>query len=233
MLSAGGGNGMSGLERGIATVLLGVAVTGAALIPRFLAPSTGPLDVGLAPGVGRAVVQAPALAGPRRRGKRTSPAAAGTARRLPPVATPVTEPVRLAPLPQARPQPAAPPAPPTAPPPAPPPPVQPPVTPQPPPGAPPPPSTPAPPPSPPEQPPESPRVLADWRPKRHGRWRPRGHGRHGRRPPPPPPRRELAGAGGELAAAAGGGRPDLRGSGRGRPLQKAPPGAVGAHHRRV
>src|SRR5579884_2075662 len=230
MLSAEGGNGMSGLERGIATVLLVVAVTGAALIPRFLAPSVGPLEVGIAPGVGRAVVQAPALVSPERQAKRTSPPAPSVAGPVPPVSPPAPEPVRLAPLPQARPRPAAPPRQRTPHAPAP---AQPPEAVPPPPGAPAPSSAPAPPPPPPEQPPAPPRVLADWRPKHHGRWKLRGHGRHGRKPPPHPPRRVLAGAERQPAAAAGSGRPDLRGSHRGQPLPKASPGTVGAHDRRV
>src|SRR5262249_18436950 len=50
---------MRGVERGIAALLLGVAVAGGALIPRLLSVPARPLGVPLGPGPSRVVVQAP------------------------------------------------------------------------------------------------------------------------------------------------------------------------------
>src|SRR5215469_10668315 len=66
MLSAERGSGMSGTERWIAAMLLAVAVTGGALIPRLLSEPSGPLGVAVAPSPIRSVVQAPAAPKPTR-----------------------------------------------------------------------------------------------------------------------------------------------------------------------
>ena len=58
---------MSRIERGIAALLLAIAVAGGAFIPRLLSEPAGPLGVALAPaGPERIVVQAPAIPKPPR-----------------------------------------------------------------------------------------------------------------------------------------------------------------------
>jgi hypothetical protein len=103
---------MSRIERGIAALLLATAVAGGALIPRLLSQSSGPLgaavEVAVAPGPDRIVVQAPTVPTPPRPAVRTrsepSPAQLAPARLVPvaatrPVAKPSVAPVRKAPSP--------------------------------------------------------------------------------------------------------------------------------------
>src|SRR5947208_4037971 len=56
---------MSRLERGIAALLLAVAVAGGALMPRLLSEPSGPRGVALGPGPSRSIVRVPAAPKPR------------------------------------------------------------------------------------------------------------------------------------------------------------------------
>lgn len=221
---------MSGTERMVAALLLAVAVTGGALIPRLLSAPAGPVGVGLAvgPGVaGGSVVQAPAIPNASHRTVTRStprPQGASPASLLQPIATnppagggatPPSEPAHH----------------PSAPPPSSPPPPSPPP-PSPPPSSPPPPSTPPPSPPPPSPPPTSPpptspppaaqtpptRPGHGYGDKNHVHTGPPGH--QGHPSSQVKPARRSHGA-------------DLEGSGHGRKAPQAPSHAVGHHHRGV
>src|SRR5215468_507047 len=80
MFSPVEGNGMSGMERGVAALLLGVAVAGGVLIPRLLSGPAAPLGVAVGAGPDRIVVEAPALAQVRPAHRRPSPHAGSVTR---------------------------------------------------------------------------------------------------------------------------------------------------------
>jgi hypothetical protein len=77
MLSAGVGDGTSRIERGIAALLVGIALAGGVLIPRLLSEPASPRGVAIGAGPGRIVVETTAIAKEPRR------------RAVPPAVTPV------------------------------------------------------------------------------------------------------------------------------------------------
>jgi hypothetical protein len=216
---------MSGTERMVAALLLAVAVTGGALIPRLLSAPAGPVGVGLAvgPGVaGGSVVQAPAIPNASHRTVTRStprPQGASPASLLQPIATnppagggatPPSEPAHH----------------PSAPPPSSPPPPSPPP-PSPPPSSPPPPSTPPPSPPPTSPPPTSPPPAAQTPPTRPGH----GYGDKNHVHTGPPGHQGHPSSQVKPARRSHGA--DLEGSGHGRKAPQAPSHAVGHHHRPV
>ena len=67
MLSAGEGIGTTGMERGIAALLLGIAVAAGMMIPRLLSEPAGPHGIAIKASPSRILVEAPPLAkAPRR-----------------------------------------------------------------------------------------------------------------------------------------------------------------------
>ena len=71
---------MSRMERGVAALLLGVAVAGGVLIPRLLSGPAAPLGVAIGAGPGRIVVEGPAIARVRPAQQRPSPHAGSVTR---------------------------------------------------------------------------------------------------------------------------------------------------------
>jgi hypothetical protein len=75
MLSAGEGIGTTGTERGIAALLLGVALAAGLMIPRLLSEPAGPHGIAIKASPGRVLVEAPPLA---KTPRRTAVARAGS-----------------------------------------------------------------------------------------------------------------------------------------------------------
>src|SRR5579884_3188390 len=224
MVSAGGGSNMSRTERMIAALLLAVAVTGGAMIPRLLSAPAGPVGVGVALGPGTAggsVVQAPPPASAHRAAGRSTSRPRGA------TPSPLVQPIGLTPAAHASPPPPTKPAHHPSGPPPPTPPGSPPPPPSPPPPSPPPPSPPPPPPPPAPPPPPSPPPTAPTPPTRPGH----GYGDKNHVHTGPPGHQGQAPSHAKPARRSQ--RPDLEGSGHGRQAPEAPSHAVGHHHRPV